>query len=113
MLAGRTEDLVTLPDGRKIDGAIFDSAVEAMVGRGVPVRQFRAIQHGPDNIEVLVATDARGHQALHELGLDIQRALGARVHVAVTPVDHIPVEPTGKLRRFVSRVMASSGSPDA
>jgi phenylacetate-CoA ligase len=113
MLAGRTEDLVTLPDGRKIDGAIFDSAVEALIGRGVPVRQFRAVQHALDDVEILVATDAPGHHALQELGVDIQRVLGSRVHVVVKPVDHIPAEPTGKLRRFVSRITSSADGRDA
>ena len=101
---GRTEDLVTLPDGRKVDGAVFGVAIEELTRQGVAVKQFRAIQHAPDYIEVLIATADAAHQALRGLGNQIQKLLGTRMTVVIKPVDHIPVEPTGKLRRFISRI---------
>jgi phenylacetate-CoA ligase len=101
---GRTEDLVTLPDGRKIDGAVFGDAVERLAAAGVPVKQFRAVQHRADDIEILVATDQSSHPALAVLSSEIQRRLGAPVSVRVRAVDRIPVERTGKLRRFISFV---------
>ncbi len=102
LVAGRTEDLVTLPDGRKADGSIFGVAVEHLVAQGVPVKQFRALQHRLDYIEVLVATDQPNHPALRQLPARLREELHPRLTVTVTPVDRIPVEPTGKLRRFVS-----------
>lgn len=108
LVAGRIEDLVVLPGGRKVDGSVFEHAVEALIRAGASVKQFRAIQHAADHIEVLVATDAPHHPALARLPELLQSLLGARVAVTVTPVARIPVEPGGKLRRFVSRVV-----PDA
>jgi len=114
LVAGRTEDLVTLPDGRKTDGSIFSVAVERLVAQGVPVKQFRALQHRPDYIEVLVATDQPDHPALRQLSARIQKLLHPSVAVVVSPVDRIPVESTGKLRRFVSLLATEdAGQPEA
>lgn len=106
---GRTEDVVTLPDGRKVDGSVFGTVIEELTRQGVAVKQFRAIQHRLDHIEVLVATDHTEHQALRQLSSRLQSALGARLTVVVRAVDHIPVEPSGKLRRFVSLLDARNG----
>ncbi len=108
---GRTEDLLILPDGRTMDGAIFDAAVEDLIRLGVGVRQFRAVQHAPDHIEVLVATPDRDHQALPGLADRLQAMLGTRLRVVVRPVDLIPVDPTGKLRRFIS-LLSERGAPE-
>ncbi len=106
--SGRTEDLVLLPDGRRMDGAVFGAAVDELVRRGVRVRQFRAIQHAPDSIEVLIAADgADGH--LEHLAERLQTMLRARLHIVVRRVDAIPSEPTGKLRRFVSLLSDGTG----
>jgi len=109
LAVGRTEDLVTLPDGRTVDGAVFGAAVEVLTAQGVTVRQFRAIQHAPDVLEVLIATDALP-EAVSSLPEVLQRLLGARLTVLVRVVDRIPVEGTGKLRRFVSRLPAQADS---
>lgn len=106
---GRTEDLVTLPDGRKVDGAVFGQAVEELVERGVRVKQFRAVQHSPDRVEVLIALDGADPAVPDELAGRLRELLGARLTVTVRPVSHIPVERSGKLRRFVSLVNARSG----
>jgi phenylacetate-CoA ligase len=108
---GRSEDLVTLPDGRKIDGAVFGAAVEDLVRRGVAVRQFRAIQHAPDRVEVLIVTANPRHPALERLRDDLETMLGGALTVVVTPVEHVPVEASGKLRRFVS--LMDGKNPDA
>jgi hypothetical protein len=78
--------------------------VEDLVQQGVAVKQFRAIQHAPDRIEVLIATSHPADPALERVRARLSMLLGGAVTVAMTPVDHIPVEPSGKLRRFVSLV---------
>lgn len=103
---GRTEDLVTLPDGRKVDGSVFGAVVEELTLRGVAVKQFRAIQHRPDYIEVLISGVDPGDRSVQDLADRLQAMLGTRLTVVVRPVDRIPVEPTGKLRRFVSLIGA-------
>lgn len=105
---GRTEDLVTLPDGRKVDGAVFGQAVEELVERGVLVKQFRAIQHTLDHVEVLIALDGADPAVPDQLAGRLRELLGARLTITVRPVPHIPVERSGKLRRFVSLVNARS-----
>lgn len=104
LLAGRTEDLVTLPDGRKVDGAVFGVAVERLMGQGLAVKQFRAIQHSPELIEFQLVTSDPSHEAIGRIGETLQEMLGARLTILVQTVDQIPREPTGKLRRFVSRM---------
>jgi phenylacetate-CoA ligase len=110
LAVGRTEDLVMLPDGRRVDGAVFSAAVDALMEQGVTVRQFRAIQHAPEVLEVLIATDALP-ETVSSLSEMLQMLLGARLTVMIRIVDRIPLEGTGKLRRFVSRLPASADSP--
>ncbi|MGH2453010.1 MAG: phenylacetate--CoA ligase family protein [bacterium] len=101
---GRTEDLVTLPDGRKVDGAIFGETVEALITRGAAIKQFRAIQHDRGHIEVLVATGDSDGRVAEDLTERLQAVLGRGMTITVRAVERIPVEPTGKLRRFVSHL---------
>jgi phenylacetate-CoA ligase len=99
--AGRLADLAVLPDGRLIDESAFCRVFEGTGGAGV--RQFRVIQETVERFSVLIAADRD-----ESLAERVRRAYGAIVGSGATIdiqfVEAIPLEPTGKLRRFVSRL---------
>ncbi len=100
---GRTADLVVLPGGRRMDFSVFAGVFEDVAARGIPLRQYRVIQHAVDHFEVLLAGPARLSGAEDLVRQRIQLALQARVNVAVRVVADIPPDPTGKRRRFISQ----------
>ncbi len=104
LLVGRTEDLVVLPDGRRMDASVFGVVVDVLARRGAPLNQYRVTQHAVDHFEVLVAGAVGGDDVSAEVAQRVIDALGSRVTVTVRAVPVIPPEPTGKRRRFVSLV---------
>ncbi len=104
LLAGRTEDLVVLPDGRRMDASVFGVVLDTLARRGIAVQQYRVIQQAVDRFEVLVAGAVWGDDVSAEVAQRVIEALGSRVTVTMRPVPVIPPEPTGKRRRFVSLV---------
>ncbi len=101
--AGRREDLVVLPDGRRMDSGVFDIIVDELGRRGVALKQFQVVQHAVDRFEVVLA-GSYPDGVPSAVAERIIRALEAPVTVEVRMVPAIPPEPTGKRRRFTSHV---------
>src|SRR3990172_3208075 len=87
LAGGRTADVVVLPDGRFVDSTAL----------------VRAMEHLP-RFAVLLAAE-HGEGMAEVVRRDFHRILGFPASVDVRLVDEIPPEPTGKLRRFVSRLV--------
>jgi phenylacetate-CoA ligase len=100
---GRMDDVLTLPDGRRIGPRVIAPRIEALTG----FTQYRVVQKTPDRVEVLVVWDrdapADGPQRVETVA---REALGAGVNVSVRGVESIPLNRRGKLRKVVSEVRA-------
>jgi len=107
LYAGRTSDLITLADGRRMDFTVLSGAFEELVDNGLPVAQYRVIQHDLGHFEVLLAGPASLQAAAERVAERVRGALRATVRVTVQTVPVIPPDPTGKRRRFISRVSAA------
>lgn len=93
---GRIDSFITTPRGRVYD---------AVLAYTVPpeIFRFRARQVAPDRLEVEVVP-GKGYDPTRtpkECERRWEEALGPGMHVAVTPVDDIPLTAAGKLRYFV------------
>jgi len=78
-----------------------------LVDNGLPVAQYRVIQHDLGHFEVLLAGPASLQAAAERVAERVRGALRATVRVTVQTVPVIPPDPTGKRRRFISRVSAT------
>jgi len=101
LAGGRTVDVVVLSDGRVVDSTALVRVMEHLPR---PIRQFRIIQEDPQRFTVLLAAE-HGEGMAEIVRRDFHRILGFPASVDVRLVDEIPPEPTGKLRRFVSRLV--------
>jgi phenylacetate-CoA ligase len=109
---GRIEDLVVLPDGRRLDAGIFGVVVDELTKLRVPFRQFHVIQHAVNRFEVLIAGGSGLDGVSGAVARRLVEALGASVTVTVRAVDTIPPERTGKRRKFISHVAQIAERPD-
>jgi phenylacetate-CoA ligase len=105
-VAGRTTDFVVRSDGTIMHALAVIYVVRATEG----VAEFKLIQHGIDEVEVLVVPDARwdAHSEAAIVG-GLQARLGDRCRVTVRRVDSIAPETSGKFRYVVSHVALAGG----
>jgi len=97
---GRTADLAITPGG-VLDPAVFARIFEAIgLGR---VRRFQVIQETLDRFTLLIAGEGAA-VPVEEITNRFRRVLGSRTFLEIRVVPAIADEPSGKLRRFVSRV---------
>jgi phenylacetate-CoA ligase len=97
---GRTADLAITPGG-VLDPGVFARIFEAVgIGR---VRRFQVIQEALDRFTLLIAGDG-GAVPVEEITHRFRRVLGPGAFLEIRIVVEIPDEPSGKLRRFVSRL---------
>jgi len=105
-VAGRTTDFVVRSDGTIMHALAVIYVVRATEG----VAEFKLIQHGIDEVEVLVVPDARW-DARGEAAIvgGLQARLGERCRVTVRRVESIAPETSGKFRYVVSHVALAGG----
>jgi len=98
---GRTGDVVVLSDGRILASAPLCHAVERLgLGR---LKQYQVVQETPGSFTVVMVGEPDPEL---EAGIRARflRYLGSGPSVEFQSVAEIPMEASGKLRRFVSRV---------
>jgi phenylacetate-CoA ligase len=99
--SGRVSDVAITSDGRTFDSNVFVRVLEGI--EGGRVRQFQIIQEAVDRFIVLVSTDSLDGVA-EKIDVGFRGILGAGPRVEIRKVDSIPQDPSGKLRRFISRL---------
>jgi phenylacetate-CoA ligase len=107
MVEGRKDDLLTTTDGRRVSPLIF--AFMWYLGHPKGVREFRVIQEARDRL-IIQLTGLRA--PLDEKIMDDARSrlgeiLGKDMRVEFQLVDILDRDPSGKLRKVVSRVNAT------
>ncbi|MDD4273144.1 MAG: hypothetical protein PHG14_05385 [Desulfobacter postgatei] len=103
-IKGRTTDFIVTPDGRWQHALSVIYVVRDIEG----VDEFKILQHGVDDVEVLVKL----HENLYpgdgdaRIVAGLKKRMGDDVKVTVSHVSSIPREASGKFRYVVSKVGA-------
>ena len=96
-LEGRDSEVVRNPEGREFSGVVLGQFLAFVVGVIPYVWEYQAVQSAPDSISLRVVPTARFDAPFAEkLRAELETFLGPGVSVAVEPVEHIPLEPSGK-----------------
>jgi len=100
-IQGRTTDFIHAVDGTVMHGLALIYTVRDLPG----VREFKIVQHTRERVEVVIVADsAFGAAEQRRIASDFRVRLGAAVDVAITRVDCIAPERSGKHRYVVSHV---------
>jgi phenylacetate-CoA ligase len=117
---GRTLPLLKSIEGRSTDflvaknGTVMHGLSLIYIVRDLPgVRQFKIVQESLDLTRILLVTDANFDPAqLPNIERGGKARLGESVTVAVSLIDEIPPEKSGKYRYVVSRVETCNPNPE-
>lgn len=103
-VSGRSTDFIVRHDGTVMHALALIYVLRAVAG----VAQFKVIQHGLRELEVLVVPDpAWGDQARAQVLAGLEARLGAETRIALRTVETIPPEVSGKHRYVVSHVSSA------
>jgi len=95
-IEGRLEDMIETPDGRKVAGGMLYYTLT----KGI--HQFKAYQRAVDRLEILIEKGPDfSEKFLEEVQVKWREYLGNEMQFEFRFVDHIPADPSGKLRYFV------------
>lgn len=95
-IEGRLEDMIETPDGRKVAGGMLYYTLT----KGI--HQFKAFQRAVDRLEVFIEKGPNfSDKFLEEVKAQWREYLGEDMKFEFKFVDHIPADPSGKLRYFV------------
>jgi phenylacetate-CoA ligase len=99
-VAGREDDLIITPDGRRIGR--LDPAFKGLDG----ISRAQIIQHSPEELQVLVvpATGADRAAVAHKLESNLQARTDPRMHIRIDFVDDIPLTKSGKFKSVISKI---------
>lgn len=106
-VTGRSTDFVVRPDG-----TIMHALAVIYVLRGLEgVAEFKFIQHGLRDVEVLIVPGPAWSEATRSQACaGLAARLGSDVRIAIRLVDAIPAEASGKFRYVVSHVPPAFGA---
>ena len=108
-LEGRCDDLLHLPDGRRISHIGFGRIAADLSS----IRRFQIVQHSLQDVAVrIVPGPAFGPTVAAEIRAHFQEIFGPTVQLRLEPVEQIPLR-AGKLRCVISHVGRSSTGADA
>ncbi|CAH1385707.1 phenylacetate--CoA ligase family protein [Candidatus Nitrotoga sp. M5] len=107
---GRTTDFVVRSDGTIMHALAVIYVLRATDG----IDEFKFIQHGIRDVEILVVRNPDWSEQSHDKTVSgIQARLGNDVRIEIRFVDSIPPELSGKYRYVVSHVPLQSGLENA
>ncbi|MDH5266412.1 MAG: phenylacetate--CoA ligase family protein [Candidatus Bathyarchaeota archaeon] len=103
-IEGRTNDFLKCPDGRLVS----PMAIFAVMDYFAEIAQFRAIQEKKNKVVVeIVKGRGFSDKTIHQVVEKVGSIMGEEVLVEPVVVDHIPRDPTGKMRVVRSRIWGS------
>jgi len=111
LLDGRTEDAVTLPDGRRVYFAAF-----VAIGLTIPgLAEYAVRQDGTGAVTLSLLLDRAAGRGFDEVAAQIRQRLrdqlGFDLPLAVVEVDRIELTPGGKARLVTSAYRPPTGPP--
>ncbi len=102
---GRSLDVVTTPDGRRIGGTFWTIVLREKPG----MEQFQVIQREPDGVTIRFVPAADSRPDLDWTRTRIRAQCGPDFGVAFEPVDRIPPGAGGKHRVVISELDGARG----
>ena len=98
---GRTLDVITTPDGRRVPGEFFPYLLKDFAS----LRRYQAVQDAPDHCEVRLLLGGEWHpQDQRKVEDGLRQALGPSMRFDIVMVDDIPLSKAGKLQVVVNKV---------
>jgi len=110
VLSGRDDDFILLPDGKRISPRAFGTAIylavssETSASGARSIRGFQAVQDALDHVTVRIVPEQAQNvdfQALIDRAL---RGFHPALRFTVELVERVEIEPSGKLRKAISRI---------
>ena len=109
LIEGRANDVVHLPDGRRITP---QALADALLTLHRDLLQFRIVQRQLDAIQVLIVPQRNPDQGLAAaVEAALRAALGPDIGIGVEAVSGIPADASGKRRAIVSQLDQAGGVP--
>jgi phenylacetate-CoA ligase len=104
-IKGRSDEFIICPDGRRVDPIIFEYILKEVPEKNGRISQFRIVQETRSqlNIEVCYAGE-KPDILLESIEKKLKKVLGEGMMIDFTMTDSIPVEASGKLRCFISKI---------
>lgn len=103
-LQGRSDEFIRCPDGRKVDPIVFEYVLKSVSPRYGTVTQFRVVQEADYRLGVDLCYQGSDPERMCKvLEKKMQEAVGWNLPMAFRLKDRLSVDPSGKLRCFVSR----------
>ncbi len=106
LVEGRTNDVIRLPDGRRIAP---QALADRMVSYSDELRQFRIVQEETDRVEVLIVPRRGAAHAADIVATGLKLLLGEQISINVHCVPEIAVKESGKQRAIVSKLGPTRG----
>jgi phenylacetate-CoA ligase len=103
---GRTLDVVTTPDGRRVPGEFFPYLLNNVAS----VNRYHIVQDAPDHCEIrLVVRPEWGERDRTKVEEGVRLGVGPAMRFEIVLVDEIPLTNSGKLRVVDNRVARQAG----
>jgi phenylacetate-CoA ligase len=108
LVEGRADDFLTAIDGRIISPTVFFPYPFKDFG---DIRQFKVIQEEKDMLMIQLVLKGRflAEGVLESARKEVQRVFGEKMRVEFEFLDELPREPSGKLKRVVSKIPVDFG----
>jgi hypothetical protein len=108
-VTGRSVDIVTTPDGRRISGVFFPHLAKDFP----PIKRFQVVQDVPDHVQMKIVTSPEWKESDRQrmLGI-IHQTLGPSVRFELAEVGDIPLTRAGKMCAVINRCRPNGTPPD-
>ncbi|RJP79144.1 MAG: phenylacetate--CoA ligase family protein [Candidatus Zixiibacteriota bacterium] len=99
VIQGRADDWLHSADGQKVSPLIF--VVASIPG----VMQYRMVQEAYDQLRVeILPGPGYSEETLNQVGIHVREVMGPGLTIETVRVEAIPKDPSGKMRRVISRI---------
>ncbi|MBN2199175.1 MAG: phenylacetate--CoA ligase family protein [Candidatus Aminicenantes bacterium] len=100
-IQGRADDVIRLPDGRRIPSQPFYYSIESVPG----IRRWKIVQEALDRIRIeIVPGPSFGPHSPGDIERNMRKFLSREVAVEFRLVDSFPRDPSRKFRQVISKV---------
>jgi phenylacetate-CoA ligase len=119
VVEGRDDDFLIMPDGVRLSPRIVATTVKRnadakarQLGRSRLLTKFQVIQDRPDHVTVKIIREGAWPEDLDGIIESKLRHLHPALHCTFEPVENIPAEPSGKLKKVIRRIGTPKSGPE-
>lgn len=104
-IKGRADDFIVCADGRQVDPIVFEYILQEIPSSFGKILQFRITQTKYTELNIDVCYEGRCFDKMaDELGRRFKRNVGLDFDIKISSKEKLEVEPSGKLRCFISQI---------